>query len=383
MSYKILKTEPFSMDTETKIEYFGVAAVLLFGAVLGGAMTYNIMDSRLDSLEAQLNNTGKKVVYVNQTRQDLLVELFDDVDQSVVSISTFGEKDSEGSGFVYRENYIVTNEHVVEGANRIEVTFTDGSTVNAELVGKDRYTDIAVLKVKKKGLEPLEMANSSNVRVGQTAIAMGNPFGLRGSMTSGIVSQKGRLLPVAGGFSIPNVLQTDAAINPGNSGGPLMNLNGEVIGVNTAIQTNTGTFSGVGFAIPANTVKRAADSIIEKGDYDHPWIGVSGRSMNSDIAEAMGVNQTTGFLVVDVVEDSPAAEAGIQPGNTTAIINGFQMVIGGDIIVAINGQEMRGITDVLNYLNTEVSVGEEVNMTVIRDGERITVPLTLEKRPND
>ncbi|MFB6207904.1 MAG: S1C family serine protease [Candidatus Nanohaloarchaea archaeon] len=371
------------MDTETKIEYFGVAAVLLFGAVLGGAMTYNIMDSRLDSLEAQLNNTGKKVVYVNQTRQDLLVELFDDVDQSVVSISTFGEKDSEGSGFVYRENYIVTNEHVVEGANRIEVTFTDGSTVNAELVGKDRYTDIAVLKVKKKGLEPLEMANSSNVRVGQTAIAMGNPFGLRGSMTSGIVSQKGRLLPVAGGFSIPNVLQTDAAINPGNSGGPLMNLNGEVIGVNTAIQTNTGTFSGVGFAIPANTVKRAADSIIEKGDYDHPWIGVSGRSMNSDIAEAMGVNQTTGFLVVDVVEDSPAAEAGIQPGNTTATINGFQMVIGGDIIVAINGQEMRGITDVLNYLNTEVSVGEEVNMTVIRDGERITVPLTLEKRPND
>ncbi|MFB6204862.1 MAG: S1C family serine protease [Candidatus Nanohaloarchaea archaeon] len=374
------------MKMETKIEYFGIAAVLLFGAVLGGAATYSMMDSRLDSLQAQVKEleSERKVVYVNQTRQERLIELFENVDQSVVSVTAYGEQDSQGSGFVYsKKGYIITNEHVVDGANRIEVTFTDGVTLNAELVGKDKYTDIAVLKVDRKGLKPLELANSSKVQVGQTAIAVGNPFGLRGSMTAGIISQKGRMLSVAGGFSIPNVLQTDAAINPGNSGGPLLNIQGEVIGVNTAIQTQTGTFTGVGFAIPSNTVRRAAEAIIAAGDYDHPWLGVSGRTMSADLAQAIGVNQTSGFLVIEVVEGSPADRAGIQGGNRTATVNGYQMTVGGDIIVAINGRQMEGITEILNFLNTEVSVGETVNVTVVRDGERITLPLTLEERPND
>lgn len=374
------------MGLERKIEYFGIASILLFGAVLGGSLTYTHLDSRMDSLQDQVDSveSGKNVVYINTTGQNSLVHLFDQVDQSVVSVNTFGAENSQGSGFVYSRNgYIVTNEHVIDGANRVQVTFTDGSTVNAEIVGQDRFSDIAVLKVNKKGLQPLELANSSEVRVGQTAVAIGNPFGLRSSMTSGIISQKGRLLPVAGGFSIPNVLQTDAAINPGNSGGPLVNVRGEVVGINTAIETRTGTFSGIGFAIPANTVERVADGIIETGGYETPWIGVSGINMDEDIAEEMGVNQTSGFLVVEVVEDGPAADSGLRAGNRTVTINGMELNVGGDIIVAINGEEVRGITDILNYLATETDVGETVDITVIRDGERQDIQLTLGARPRE
>lgn len=372
------------MELETKIEYFGIAAVLLFGAVIGGSLTYSHLDSRIDSLQSEVNEleTGQNTVYINTTQDSSLVQLFQQVDQSVVSISAFGPENAQGSGFVYsRKGYIVTNEHVIDGANRIQVSFTDGSTVRADLVGKDRFTDIAVLKVDKKGLKPLEIGNSSQVQVGQRAVAIGNPFGLKGSMTAGIISQKGRLLPVAGGFSIPNVLQTDAAINPGNSGGPLMNVKGEVIGVNTAIETRTGTFSGIGFAIPSNTVKRVADEIIRNGDYENPWIGVSGINMNSDIAEEMGVNQTTGFLIVDVIDDSPADRAGLHASNRTVSINGANLQVGGDIIVAIDGKKVRGITDILNYLATETDVGDTIELTVIRDGERVNVPLTLAARP--
>lgn len=356
--------------------------LLLLGAVVGGGVSVGYADQRMDALEQKVQqaNSNKNVVYLN-SEQDSMSQLFKDTDQSVVSITAFGSKNAQGSGFIYSENgHIVTNQHVVEGANRIEVSFIDGTTRKARVVGTDPYTDLAVLKVNKKELESLEIGNSSKVEVGQRAVAIGNPFGLRGSMTSGIISQKGRTLRTQGGFSTPNVLQTDAAINPGNSGGPLMNIQGDVIGVNTAIETNTGVFSGIGFAIPSNTVKRVVPELIKDGDYSHPWIGVSGIDVNQDIAEEMELENSTGFLVIDVVEGSPAEAAGLQGGDRNATIDGSEIEVGGDVIVAINGQKIRGISDILLYLARDAEVGETVQITVIRDGERIQVPLTLESR---
>lgn len=374
------------MKTERKIDLFGILAILLFGSVIGGAGMYYQMDDRVSALENQLDDVQgqQQVVYINGTEDQSLTRIFKSVDQSVVSISSYGQSNSQGSGFIYsKKGHIVTNEHVIEGANTILVSFTDGTTREAELVGEDRYSDLAVLKVDKKGLEPLELADSSEVKVGQRAIAIGNPFGLRGSMTAGIVSQTNRLLPTSGGFSIPGVIQTDAAINPGNSGGPLLNKQGEVVGVNTAIETQTGTFSGIGFAIPSNRVENVVTEIINTGEFENPWIGVSGRDVNPEMARRMNLENATGFLVVDVVEGGPADLAGIQPGSDVQTINGLQIRLGGDVIVGINGQKVSGIRDILNYLARNAEVGEEVTLTVIRNGERVEVDMVLQSRPSN
>jgi len=373
------------MDVETKIDLFGVVAVLLFGSVLGGALTYQHMDDRIETLENEVSEIrgGESDLYSNGSYTPL-ANLFRQVDQSVVSVSSAGDKPVQGSGFVYSEDgYIVTNQHVIEEAEGIEVTFTDGSTRDAEVIGENAYSDLAVLKVNKRGLESLELADSSKVRVGERAIAIGNPFGLRGTMTAGIVSQKGRLIRTQGDFSIPNVIQTDAAINPGNSGGPLLNSRGKVIGINTAIETRTGVFSGIGLAVPSNTVERVVPEIIENGDYQYPWIGVSGLSVDSEIAERMNLEEERGFLILEVVEDSPADKAGLKAGNETVEIRGQEVDIGGDIITAINGEEMEDIEEILLYLERETRVGQTVNITVVRDGEKRDIPLTLESRPDN
>lgn len=362
-------------------QFLGAITLLLVGAAIGGGVSFSYADQRIDALETQIQTgNSQNVVYVN-SEQNAMSRLFKDTDQSVVSIAAYGSKNAQGSGFVYSEKgYIVTNHHVIEDADRIEISFIDGTTKTAKVIGSDPYTDLAVLKVNKKDLKPLDLGNSSSVKVGQRAVAIGNPFGLRGSMTSGIISQKGRTLRTQGGFSTPNVLQTDAAINPGNSGGPLMNIQGEVIGVNTAIESNTGVFSGIGFAIPSNTVKRVVPDLIQTGDHTHPWIGVSGIDMNRDIAEEMDLENSTGFLVMEVVPDSPADIAGLRSGDRNVTIDGAELTVGGDVIVGINGQKIRGISDVLLYLARDAGVGETIQLTVIRDGERVEVPLTLQSR---
>lgn len=372
------------MKLGRKIDLFGVMAILLFGAVIGGGLTYQEMDSRLDSLESQVSNpdnTTTRLIYVNSTSNGL-PELYDMVDESVVSITALGPQPSEGSGFVYsKKGYIVTNQHVIDGATTIEVTFTDGSTRAANLVGSDPYTDLAVLKVNKQGLKPLELGNSTSAEEGQDAIAIGNPFGLRSSMTKGIISAKGRTIRVAQGFSIPNVIQTDAAINPGNSGGPLLNKYGEVIGVNTAIDTQTGTFSGVGFAVPVNTVQRVIPTLISQGDYNHPYIGVRGLNIGPDIAEKMDLDRTSGFLITEIPNGTAADKAGLRGGQYQGTIQGQNIMLGGDVIVEIDDTEVRSLQDVLTYLAKEVDVGDTIEVTVIRDGERRTFNLTLEARP--
>lgn len=359
------------------------AVFLVIGTVAGGALTFDYMQSEIQDLNNRVDDleTRANIVQLNYTDNPELTSLFTSVKDSAVYIRAYGTGGAQGSGFVYsEEGHIVTNEHVVDGADRVEVIFTDGSTRRAQIIGTDGYTDLAVLKVGKRGLEPLELGDSSEVLVGQKAIAIGNPFGLRSSMTSGIISQKGRSLRTQGGFSTPNVIQTDAAINPGNSGGPLLNVRGEVIGVNTAIETNTGTFSGVGFAIPSNTVRNVVPSLIESGDYQHPWIGISGVDVNPGIAEEMELSNTTGFLVVDVVEDSPADRADIRAGNRTVNVSGNSVRVGGDVIVGIDDERVRGINDILLYLSRETEVGETVQIKLIRDGERLSVPLTLAAR---
>lgn len=372
-------------------QYFSVF-LFLVGMAVGMAFLLpgsTVTDAATDGGQDQ-DRTVERTVVVAGNYSTPHPAIYQATKDSVVAIQAETSSGStsdgaQGSGFVYdTKGHIVTNEHVVSQGSEFEVNFASGTQVEATLVGTDAYTDLAVLKVDpaKVELNPLPLGNLSNVRVGQQVTAIGNPFGLDSTMTAGIISQKGRLLRAQGDFSIPNVLQTDAAINPGNSGGPLLNMRGEVIGVNTAITSQSRTFSGVGFAVSVETVKRVVPELILSGDYRHPWIGVSGVDINPDITEEMGLNVTYGFLVLDVAEDSPAAEAGIQGGDRTVTLDGQELQVGGDVIVAINGERMRRIDDILNYLARDTAVGETITITVIRDGERRQVELTLDRRPS-
>ena len=322
-----------------------------------------------------------------------LPDLFQNVEKSVVQITDSNEIDlfesRLGSGFVYDDNgHIITNHHVVSGGgNRLDVTFQDGSVYRASLIGSDPSADIAVLYVKevsKEKLLPLSLADSSKVRVGERVAAIGNPFGLSGSMSTGIVSGVGRQIPAQEeeGFTIPDIIQTDAPINPGNSGGPLLNMRGEVIGINSAIFSTTGQFAGVGFAIPSNTIAQVVPSLITTGSYQHPWLGVAGMDMTPGIASRLGLDEPRGFLVMDVVVGSPAEKAGIQRGEEDAVIDGISMKLGGDVILAIDNNTVRKIDDILAYVEIEKSVGDDLKLTILRGGQTMEVIATLSARPS-
>ena len=320
-----------------------------------------------------------------------LVELFEKSEEGVVridvvKINSFREGNSVGSGFVFDLfGNIITNAHVIDNADNITVTFLDGSQYNASIVGMDKFTDIAVINVEEKPdyLHPLEIGDSSTLKVGEPVAAIGNPFGLSGSMTSGIVSQIGRLLPSHDtGFSIPNVIQTDAAINPGNSGGPLLNMNGKVMGINTAIQSGTGQSAGIGFAVPSNTISKVVPVLITEGKYSHPWIGISGQDINPDLAKIRNLNHSKGFLIVTVIPDSPAEMAGLKGVSEIEKIDNKEYPKDGDIIVSVDGKEVRKISDILIHLQEEKSVGDEMVLGIIRDGEQMDVILTLVVRPD-
>jgi|TARA_B100001750_G_scaffold91344_2_gene72177 S1-C subfamily serine protease len=321
-----------------------------------------------------------------------LVELFEKSEKGVVRIDvdktdSMGERNSVGSGFIFDYfGNIITNTHVIDNASNITVTFLDGSQYNASIVGMDKFTDIAVIKVleeKPDYLHPLQIGDSSTLKVGESVAAIGNPFGLSGSMTSGIVSQIGRLLPSHDtGFSIPNVIQTDAAINPGNSGGPLLNMNGEVMGINTAIQSGTGQSAGIGFAVPSNTISKVVPVLITEGKYSHPWIGISGQDINPDLAKIRNLDHSKGFLIVTVIPDSPAEMAGLKGVSEIEKIGNKEYPKDGDIIVSVDGKEVRKISDILIHLQEEKSVGDEMILGIIRDGEQMDIILTLVVRPD-
>ncbi|CAE6486272.1 Trypsin [Candidatus Nitrosotenuis uzonensis] len=334
------------------------------------------------------------------TSKNQLTILFKRVENSVVQItSKVSEKNQFitingdpmerqssrlGSGFVYdKDGRIITNNHVVENADDITVTFVDGNTYSVKVIGSDKFNDIAVLQItddfSDEDLVPLSLGDSSQLEVGQQVVAIGNPYGLSDTMTTGIISQKGRLLPTQeSGFSIPNVIQTDAAINPGNSGGPLLNMDGEIIGINTAIQSMTGEFSGIGFAVPSNTVKKVVPELIKNGKYAHPWLGIAGTNMTPDISKSLGVPKNyKGIFVSKVIKDGPADRAGI----LEATFNANGEAKSGDIIISIDGRSVRGMDDLILYISDNKEIGNKVQLTINRNNEIIDVYVTLQERP--
>jgi S1-C subfamily serine protease len=356
------------------------------------------------------NNTGYALGQIsdnsleqNNSSELKIQDLFSQTSKSVVQITVIdplsNAQQGLGSGFLYdKDGHIITNNHVVtfnEGNNNYLVTFSNGNSYQAKLIGHDPYSDLAVLKLSDPidiVLSPIPLGNSSSLRVGDTVAAIGNPFGLSGSLTVGVVSGLGRLLPSSDGsnspfsqfamnFNIPDIIQTDAAINPGNSGGPLLNLKGEVIGINSAIYSNTGVNAGIGFAVPSNTVKKVVQSIISSGKYLHPYLGVVGMDITPQLAKIFGLNESKGFLITDITPGSPAAKSGkLQKGTITYNQRGEIIDADGDIIVAIDDKEVRKIDDILTYLEREKEVGDTVTLKILRNDKVEDVKILLDPR---
>ncbi|MCB9454193.1 MAG: trypsin-like peptidase domain-containing protein [Anaerolineaceae bacterium] len=338
----------------------------------------------------------------------LLENLYERLAPSVVNIEVTVETPhpdivefgiSRASGWVLdTEGHIVTNAHVVEGAQDITVTFNDGYVATAELIGSDVFSDLAVVKVSvnPERLHPMVIGEAGNVRVGERAIAIGNPFGLASSMTVGIVSGLGRQLPsaelisndITPGFQNPSIIQVDTDINPGNSGGPLLNSQGEVIGVNTAIRTESGVFEGVGFAVPAATVRRVVPELIEKGQIVYAWLGITVLPVDEGygvaaLAEPLGLPVDAGVLINNVSLESPASKGGLHGGDHIEAVRGRTICAGGDIIVAINGQFIANMDELVSYLVINTAPGDVVTLLIVRGKDTFEVPITLESRPED
>ncbi len=323
--------------------------------------------------------------------EQVLVNLYERVNPAVVYISVrSGQGSGNGSGFIIDpEGYIVTNNHVVDGASRVDVIFADGTRTRARIIGTDRYSDLALLKVNRSNLPYVELADSDEVRVGQRVVAIGNPFGLAGTMTLGIVSARGRTLPEpasdGGTYSNPDIIQTDAAINPGNSGGPLLDLRGRVIGVNTAIRTtNVSPFgqpanSGIGFAVPSNTVKRVVQALREEGVVRYPFLGIQGAVRTADVAEELGLPIQEGVMILGVRPNGPVARAGLRGAVTDRAGN---ITEPGDIILAFNGRRLRDYDELITVLVNTTKPGDRVTLTIWRDGEERDVTVVLGERPD-
>ena len=350
------------------------------------------------SSQNQINTMETMVAEQNNKILDLenQLEIFDTIDQtglmpwptiynqlkdSVVLIET---DLGLGSGFVYDpQGHIVTNYHVVEGAETIQVTFLDGTITSAEIIGLDIYSDLAVIKVdpNEATLKPVVLGSSSELTVGEPVAAMGNPYGLSDTLTVGIVSSLERTLEATANYLIIDIIQIDAAVNPGNSGGPLVNLYGQVVGVNTAIQSDTGSFTGIGFAIPSDTVKREIDDLIETGGYKHPWLGISGLGINIQLAEEIGLDKPQGILVIDVTENSPAERAGIRGSTETGFVDGREVPLGGDVIIEVDGVSVISMDDLAVYMEQNTVPEDSVVFGIIRDGQEIDIAVTLGERP--
>ena len=339
-------------------------------------------NAKINTLTTRLNNIGSGGNGSGGGTIDVTV-LYEQVKGSVVLIrSTLPQGTATGSGFIYdTQGRIVTNYHVIEGANSITVTFINGTIVPASVVGTDPYSDIAVIDVDAplSLLKPLVLGNSSALKVGESVLAIGNPYGLADTLTTGIISALGREMDSASGYPIVDVIQTDAAINPGNSGGPLLNMNGDVVGINTAIASSTST--GIGFAVPSNTISREIDSLIVNGTYAQVYIGIQGVDVTPSIVAAMNLPAGThGTLLTGVTNGGPASVAGLRGGSTFRVIDGVNMLIGGDVVTAADGTELKGIYDFILYMQRNKRPGDLISLTIIRNGSTITVNVKLGTR---
>jgi len=390
-----------------------VIVSLFAGGLLGYSIGYSTISARTNDLQNQLSTLQEQILNLQSTQNVInqnntyilgenvsLPELYEQVKDSVVIIrGVIVQYDFwhyphytqvQGSGFVYNftgKMVIVTNYHVVQDAINITITFINGNGYAATVLGSDPYADLAVLSADAPQSEcrPLEIVSSSTLEVGDPVIAVGNPYGLAGSMTTGIVSALGRTITeeMTGGYAIANVIQTSAPINPGNSGGPLLNYQGQVIGITTAIVSDS---QGLGFAIPSSTILREIGSLVTKGSYNlHPWLGATGTDMTYEIAQAMGTNVTYGWLIAQVTAKGPAAEAGLHGGTKQVPIAGESVTIGGDIITAINttyiAMRIRSMDDLSTFLEEYTLPLQTVNVTIVRNNQTMILPVELGTRP--
>ncbi|WP_455367671.1 trypsin-like peptidase domain-containing protein [[Eubacterium] cellulosolvens] len=394
-----MEQQIYVINKRLKIYGLTLFLIMIILSIGFGALYINL-NRQFDSLKRR-NIALEEEVQVLRSRYEVIKktpgsasisssEIYEFIRPSVVEIratfeSFIGESAAGGTGFIYdHEGHIITNAHVVNGAQSITITYADENTEAAHLIGFDLYSDLAVLKVNtsKENLRPVLFGNSDELKIGEPIIAVGNPFGLSGTVTQGIISQTDRILPAAGNYLIVGVIQVDAAINPGNSGGPLLNTFGEVVGVNTALASQSGTFSGIGFAIPSKLVERVVPSLIEKGSYKHPWIGISGFEISPDIEKALGMEGVQGFLVTDVINGSPAEKAGLRGGSETITVQDVEIKAGGDVLLEIDGRGIRKIDDILLYIEYYKEVGDEVIFKVLRKDEVLPIPIILGERPS-
>ena len=426
-NYSMFKNASQEMKSERNIDFFKTATILISVTIIfTSSIVYSFSgNTNLNSAwplvaggqeqEEQIQQDNSFIeedsTINNKNSSELsLPDLFSKVEKSVVQVASNDDIDISsssrlGSGFIFdRNGHIVTNYHVIAGGatqGNVQITFLDGSAYNARLIGGDPFSDLAVLRLNGENipsnkLVPLPIGDSTTLRVGEGVVAIGNPFGLSGSMTEGIISGLGRMLPSAeqeesdtipsdvgtsAGFLIPDIIQTDAPINPGNSGGPLLNIQGEVIGINTAIFSTTGASAGIGFAIPSNTVRKVVPSLITNGEYQHPYLGIIGVDITPEIARALGLTDARGFLVTEVAGGSPAQKAGIRGGSSLTNVNGREIAMGGDVIVKVDDKTVRKIDDILTYLEREKNVGDTVQFTALRNGGTESINLTLGPRP--
>jgi S1-C subfamily serine protease len=396
--------------TSTLLIVIIVVASLFAGGLFGYWSCYSATSEDIYALKNQVTTLQEQLSQIqspeNVTYQNVTVvagenvsvsQLYAQVADSVVVIrdimlsgyDIFGRayySQAQGSGFVYSftgQTVVITNYHVVDSAINITVTFSNGNAYPATVLGSDPYAELAVLSVDAPEEEyvPLEIVSSSSLQVGDPVIVVGTPYGLAGSMSTGYVSALGRTLSAetTGGYVIPNVIQTTAPLNPGNSGGPVLNYKGQVVGIATAIVEDS---QGVGFAIPSNTILREIEDLIKTGSYEnHPSLGASGTDMTYGIAEVMDVDVTYGWLIAQVTSGEPADNAGLQGGTEQVRIGDERVVIGGDIIIAINGTRITGIDDLSAYLEEYTLPGQTIDLTVVRNNETITVSLELGSRP--
>jgi S1-C subfamily serine protease len=391
-----------------------IVIVILVSLISGGLIGYSIsnltmsgdmndlreqvstLQEQMSNIQSTSNATGQSNTYLIGENVSL-APLYEEVKDAVVVIrGLMLQSDAfrrtyysqvQGSGFVYNFNgkiVVITNYHVVEDTINITVTFINGNGYEATVLGSDPYADLAVLSTDapQSDYSTLEIVDSTTLKVGDPVIAVGNPYGLAGSMTTGIISALGRTITeeMSGYYPIANVIQMSAPINSGNSGGPLLNYQGQVVGITTAIVSDS---QGLGFAIPSSTVLREIESLITEGSYNqHSWLGASGTDMTYEIADAMGVDVTYGWLIAQVTSGGPADDAGIQGGTKQAPVAGEYVAIGGDIITALDGTRIKGIDDLSTFLEANTSPGQTIDVTIVRDGETMTLQLTLGTRPS-
>jgi S1-C subfamily serine protease len=363
---------------------------------LGNTSNYSSLQAQISNLQQQLesysNNSGYQVVAENVSVSQLYEIVKDSIvmiQGDIVETTWRGQQVTgtvQGSGFVYDYDnltVIITNYHVIEGATSITVEFNNGNTYTAETLGSDKYSDLAVLSVDAPSTEfrPLQIASSSTLSVGDYVIAIGNPYGLVGSMTTGIISALGRTITEStSNYAIADVIQTSTPINSGNSGGPLLNEHGQVAGITTAIVSGS---TGLGFAIPSNTILREIGSLVNTGSYTlHPYLGLSGTDMTYGIAEEMGINTTYGVLITQVTSGGPASNAGLKGYTSTASIDGSIVYVGGDIITAVNGHRVVDMDSLLTYLEEYALPGQTINLAIIRSGLTTDISLILGTRPS-